>query len=151
VSKYQSLKGQQSISAQQTTSPEKLAQQKQEAVSKTVSARPAAHQGDIFTSSIAAYFRRQISSTMNGPEGPRIRASLRHAEPLPNISLKVNAPYPAKLPLQSTPAGLLLNLPQLPNDLQYRVVGSKLVLYDETSNLVVDFIPGAITLVEKKK
>jgi hypothetical protein len=63
---------------------------------------------------------------------------------LPNVQLKVNAKYPKNLPLQSTPPTLLMNLPPLPKGLQYRIVGSTLVLYDVSSGLVADFIPNAV-------
>lgn len=147
ISKYESLKDQQNLPAKRTASPDKLAQQRKEAAAKTETARPAAQQGDIFSPAIATYFRKQIAATMSGAEGAKIRTSLRHAEPLPDLHLEVNAPYPKNVPLQSTPPSLLLNLPRLPKDLQYRVVGSTLVLYDETSNLVVDLVADAIVQV----
>jgi hypothetical protein len=150
VTQYLELKKGLGVSGKQTASPDQLAAQRHEAVQKTQSARVAAHQGDIFTPVIAAYFKKQIAATMNGKDGGKIRTSLRHAEPLPNLSLQVNAPYPKGLPLQSTPPSLLQNLPLLPQFLQYRVVGSTLVLYDVNSNLVVDFVPNAIALVTKK-
>ena len=56
----------------------------------------------------------------------------------------MNKKYPKNLPLQSTPPTLLLNLPLLPKELQYRIVGSTLFLYDEPSDLVVDLIPDAM-------
>jgi hypothetical protein len=93
---------------------------------------------------VTAYFKKQIESTLHGPDGDKVRASLRHAEPLPNVRLQVNARYPRNLPLQSTPPTLLMNLPTLPKELQYRIVGSTLVLYDMSSGLIVDFIPGAV-------
>ncbi len=144
VQHYASLRSQQRVPNKQTNSPDRLAQQKQEATQKIQQVRPAAMQGDIFTREIAAYFRKQIGITLHGPGGDKIRASLKRAEPLPDVQLKVNAPYPANLPLQSTPPTLLLNLPQLPKGLQYRLVGSTLVLYDETARLVVDLIPDAV-------
>jgi hypothetical protein len=33
----------------------------------------------------------------------------------------------------------------LPGELQYRIVGSTLVLYDTLSNLIVDLLPDAVT------
>jgi hypothetical protein len=127
-----------------TGSPGKLAQEKQQTAEKTQGARPEAQRGDIFTPVVAAYFKQQIESTLRGPDGDKIRASLRHAEPLPNVQLQVNAKYPMNLPLQSTPPTLLMNLPPLPKELQYRIVGSTLVLYDMSSGLVVDFIRNAM-------
>ncbi len=143
VNNYMSLKKSQKVAPKQTASPDQLAQQKKEAREKVHEVRPAARQGEIFTPDVAAYFKRQIQATLHGPEGQKIQASLRHAEPVPDIKLEVNEKYPDNLPLQSTPPSLLLNLPQLPKGLQYRVVGSSLVLYDETTNLIVDFITGA--------
>jgi len=145
VKQYQSLKNQQDVPNKQSNSAHKLAQQQKQAAESIQEVRPVAKQGDIFTPQIADYFRKQIQATLNGPGGGKVRASLRHAEPLPNVNLEVNAPYPKNLPLQSTPPTLLMNLPPLPKGLQYRIVGSALILYDETSRLVIDFIPAAIT------
>jgi hypothetical protein len=144
IDNYLSAKKQKDITKKPTDSPDKLAQQKQQTAEKSQQARPEAQRGDIFTSAVSAYFKKQIENTLNGPEGSRVRASLRHAEPLPDVHLQVNAKYPKNLPLQSTPPTLLKNLPPLPKELQYRIVGSALVLYDMSSGLVVDFIPGAV-------
>jgi hypothetical protein len=144
VDNYLSAKKKQDIAKKPTDSPDKLAQEKQQTIEKAKEARPEAQQGDIFTPAVTAYFKQQIESTLRGPDGEKIRTSLRHAEPLPNVQLKVNAKYPRNLPLQSTPPTLLKNLPTLPKDLQYRIVGSTLVLYDMSSGLIVDFIPNAV-------
>ena len=69
---------------------------------------------------------------------------MKHAEPLAPRPLQVNDAYPPATPLQSTPPSLLLNLPPLPPDLEYRVVGHALILRDIDANLIVDFIPNAI-------
>lgn len=144
IGHYLAAKKKQDIAKKPTDSPDKLAQEKQQTAEKTKNARPQARRGDIFTPTVAAYFKKQIESTLQGPDGDKVRASMRHAEPLPNVQLKVNAKYPRNLPLQSTPPTLLMNLPPLPKELQYRIVGSTLVLYDMASGLIVDFIPGAV-------
>jgi hypothetical protein len=144
IDNYLSAKKKQDIAKKPTDSPDKLAQEKQQTTEKTKEARPQAQRGDIFTPVVTAYLKQQIESTLRGPEGGKVRASLRHAEPLPNVQLKVNAKYPRNLPLQSTPPTLLKNLPPLPKELQYRIVGSTLVLYDMSSGLIVDFIPNAV-------
>jgi hypothetical protein len=144
INKYESLKKNQSIPNKQSNSAEVVTKEKHQAAQKLQNARPAARQGDIFTPAIAAYFKRQIQATLHGPGGTKVQQSLRHAEPLPAVHLQVNERYPQNLPLQSTPPTLLQNLPQLPKGLQYRVVGSTLLIYDEASNLIVDLIPGAV-------
>lgn len=144
VSSYVQLEKTQSSPHKATDSPAKLADQHEQASAKMRTARPAARQGDIFTTEITAYFRRQLASTLNGPDGAKIKASLRHAEPVKKITLRVNEKYPQHIPLQSTPPTLLLNLPRLPKELQYRIVGNDLVLYDSNSDLVVDYIENAL-------
>lgn len=127
-----------------TRSSDKLADNREEIAARVRTERSGARQGDIFSEPIAQYFRRQIAATLDGPEGRNVRASLKHAEPLRGISLKVNEPYPPSAPLQSTPPSLLLNLPQLPKELQYRIVGNELVLLDIAPNIVVDVIPHVV-------
>jgi hypothetical protein len=56
----------------------------------------------------------------------------------------VNSTYPSNLPLQSTPPTLLANLPHLPGELEYRIVGQTLLLYDVSSDLIADLLPNAI-------
>jgi hypothetical protein len=113
-------------------------------VSNIRAARPDAKQGDVFTSEISQEFKRLIAMTMEGPEAAKVRASLRHAEPVGKIPLQVNAVYPQHVPLQSSPPSVLLNLPPLPPELDYRIVGHDLVLRDVAANMIVDFIPGAV-------
>lgn len=127
-----------------TTSTDKIVSSEQQMAAKIRSARDKATQGEIFTPEIAAYFRQQIATTLHGPGGKRIRASLKHAEPVKPMALQVNQTYPPGIPLQSTPPTLLANLPLLPKDLAYRIVGRNLVLHDIAANLIVDFVPDAI-------
>jgi hypothetical protein len=56
----------------------------------------------------------------------------------------VRSTDPANAPLQSTPSTLLLNLPVLNPELDYRVVAHSLVLGCVKANMVVDFIPDLI-------
>ena len=145
VAKYLSLRKKQAGSSPKPTeSSAKLAESRRGMAAKTHAVRPYAKQGDIFTPEISAYFRRQLAACLAGPNGAKIRASLRHAEPTPGFTPRVNEGYPQGEPLQSTPPTLLLNLPKLPKELQYRIIGRDFVLYDTAPNVIVDLIPGAI-------
>lgn len=64
---------------------------------------------------------------------------MQHSEPV-HLHLRVNESYPANIPLQSTPPSLLLNLPMLPQEVEYRIEGRGLILLDVRANLVVDLI-----------
>ena len=150
VAKYLDLRKKQAGSAPRpTNSSEKLAETQQDLAAKVKALRQDAQQGDIFTPGITAYFRRQISATLVGQDGQKIRASLRHAEPAPALALHVNQVYPQGIPLQSTPPTLLLNLPTLPKELEYRIVGRTLALHDTVPNIIVDFVSDAIPSAEE--
>lgn len=123
-----------------TSSTAKLAESQQQMAARIRAARPQAPPGTIFTPEIAQYFRRQIAATLTGPSGKRIRTSLVHAEPVDGFAPKINEQYPQGVPLQSTPPSLLLNLPHLPQELQYRIIGQDLVLLDTAPNIIVDYI-----------
>lgn len=144
ITKYMASRKQEGVPHQTSSSPAKVTDQRKQAEHKIRQSRAAAKQGDIFTPQIGVYFKKQLATTLQGPNGAKVRASLQHAEPLPNVPLSVNQKYPRNLPLQSTPPTLLLNLPRLPNELQYRLVGQTLVLYDAGADLIVDLLPDAV-------
>jgi len=126
-----------------TPSQAKIAHHQRELAHKIREARERAKQGDIFTPEISSEFKRLIAIAMQGRDATRVKQSLKSAEPV-NLQLRVNDAYPTHVPLQSTPPTLLLNLPDLPAELDYRPVGHDLVLHDAKANLIVDFIPNAI-------
>ena len=144
IAKYIASRKQENVAHDSSASPAKVTDQQKQAAQKIRHSRVGAKQGDIFTPRIAAYFKKQLEATLKGPNGAKVLTSLQHAEPLPNVPLSVNQKYPPNLPLQSTPPTLLLNLPRLPSELQYRLVGQTLVLYDTGADLIVDLLPDAI-------
>ena len=60
------------------------------------------------------------------------------------IDVDINETYSKKHPLATMPPNLLLLLPDLPKDLEYRFVGRHFVLRDARANIVIDEIPFAI-------
>jgi len=127
-----------------TNSPEAIEHYQHHLAHRIREQRSGVVQGNVFTPEITEEFRRLIGITMQGPEAARIRESLRHAAPVYTRAIRVNRAYPAGLPLQSTPPSLLLNLPLLPPEVEYRVVGHDLIMRDVDANLVVDFLTNAI-------
>jgi hypothetical protein len=130
-------------SPKSNSTPSKITSAQNDLANKIRVARAGAKQGEIFTPEITRYVRRQIASRLSGRDGKRIRASLRHAEPV-NITLQINQSYPDNVPLQSTPPSLLMSLPQLPAGLEYRLVGKELVIRDVDANIVVDYVANAL-------
>jgi len=128
-----------------TNSPEAIEKHEHALARAIREARSGVGPGNIFTPEISKEFRRLLGIARQGPEAQNIRESLRHAEPVRQQPLRVDSPYPAGVPLQSTPPSLLLNLPQLPPEVEYRIVGRDLILRDVEANLIVDFIPDIIS------
>lgn len=127
-----------------TASADDIEQYEHQLADRIRMARSAAKQGDIFSPDVSREFERLIALSYQGRNATRVRESLRHAEPVTAVRVKVNAAYPERVPLQSTPPSVLLNLPPLPPELDYRIVGHELVLRDVGANLIVDYVPGAI-------
>ena len=103
--------------------------------------RPHAKQGDIFSPEISAAFRKLIGGAVDSTA--TVHQSLRRSEPVV-VPLHIGHHYPEGVPLQTTPPTLLQKLPQLPPELDYRIVGHALVLRDATANIIVDYLPNAM-------
>ena len=123
-----------------TDLPEMITAHQQALARKIREARPNAKPGDIFTESARKAFRRTIRDEFQGPHGRGARATIRQGEPLKEILLQVNEPYPDGVAFTTVPPSLLLKLPKLPDQVAYRIVGRDLILLDVEANLVVDRI-----------
>ena len=109
-------------------------------------ARATARQGDIITPDVARMFRRRISTCLAPEEWKAIFAERAHDEQGEAIEappLRVNMEWPADVPFDFVPPQLLQSLPGLPEELQYRIIGLSLVIWDYHANLIVDFLPDA--------
>jgi hypothetical protein len=126
---------------------------------KIRAARATAKQGDIMTPEIQNKFRRLMYPVVTSP-GPQgtvgrevkkdIKEELkenteeRKEEGGKPVVLKVNATYPDDTPLPTTPPQVLLNLPKLSEELEYRIIGKNVIIRDVEANIIVDFVPNAI-------
>ncbi len=120
--------------------------QYQHALARKISqARSGAHQGDIFTDEVTRQFRGIIRGEFQGPEAQLARKTIRQNDQSKVVvRLHVNDVYPENLPLTTTPPTLLSKLPQLPQELAYRIVGRDMTLKDTKAGLIVDLFPNAI-------
>ena len=108
-----------------------------------VQARSGAKQGDLLPQKVRAYLRRQIGAVLHGPDGAVIRRSVMEDNP-GKVRLRCNARYPEGLPITSMPAPILAALPKLPEHVEYRFVGDRLVLLDLHAQLVMDYMTDAL-------
>jgi len=126
---------------------------------KIRAARTTAKQGDIMTAEIQNKFRRLMypvvtSPAAQGTAGREVKKDIkeelkenteeRKEEGGKPVVLKVDATYPDDTPLPTTPPQVLMNLPKLPEQLEYRIIGKNLIIRDVEANIIVDFVPNAI-------
>lgn len=108
-----------------------------------VAARPDAKQGDIFTRESTRYFRERILTALAGMDLDRYLDELYEGENFRNLRAAIHARDPQCRVPSGIPMEVLWALPSLPDDLEYRIVGRDLALWDEHAALIVDFIPNA--------
>jgi len=125
--------------------PEMIAAHQQALARKIREARPHAKPGDIFTPAAREAFRHAIRSVFKDPHTSTARTVTRQRDrATPQVTLRVNGIYPDAVAETTFPPTLLQELPPLPEELAYRIVGRDLVLVDSKANLVVDLLQEAL-------
>ncbi|HEV2826889.1 MAG TPA: hypothetical protein VGW76_04745 [Pyrinomonadaceae bacterium] len=107
-------------------------------------ARAGARAGDLFTPDIAQYIRTTLKSEFTSTDKKEVKKVVLDKETNIPVPLKVNYPYPDPKEFVEMPATLLLKLPPLPKELKYRYVGHTLMLLDNDSSLIIDYMVNAL-------
>ena len=124
----------------ETGNPTKI-HEREVALGKAIGlARANAKAGDIF-GPLSGHLLKVVEDDWNARSPADQKAIL--SEIPRGLMLKVNQPYPPKLPLVTAPSKLLAQLPVLPEELEYRVVDRRLLLRDRDANVIVDVLVGA--------
>lgn len=123
--------------------PEVIVAHRQALARKIREARPHARRGDIFAEDCREAFRHAVRDAFQGPQAASALATVRE-QPIKQVHLRVNQVYPDSLPRTTVPPSLLQTLPQLPDEVAYRIVGHDLVLLDVKAAMVVDVMRGII-------
>jgi hypothetical protein len=139
-----------SLPIKETNNPAEIKTAQETLGARIRAARVNAKAGDIMTPEIRNKFRRLMYPVVEGTNGREIKENLKEdvkekdEAPPKKVVLKVNATYPEGNPLPTTPPQVLMNLPKLPEELEYRVIDKNLIIRDVQANIIVDFVPGAI-------
>jgi hypothetical protein len=128
----------------ETAKPEELATAEKTLAANLVAARATAKHGDIFTPEIQQRFRYLLNPELKGQRGRNTRGIVMDENP-GAFRFKVNQPYPKDEPLGTVPPNILASLPPLPEQIEYRFVDKHLILRDVKANLIIDYIPNAIS------
>ncbi len=129
-------------SLKETSDPQKVSGREKALADEIRVERAGARQGDVFSPSVAREIGDIVAWDFKARPLKDQKAIL--AEVPVKVPPAINTDYPTALPLATVPPGLLLKLPTLPMELEYRFLGRHLILRDIKANLIVDFIPDAV-------
>jgi len=119
--------------------PEAVVEHQREFAKLMQKERPHAKPGDIVTKPMRNVMRRLLASVFRGPDGREIKRSILDTY-TGNAVLYVNQMYPDNMAYSTVPSPILQGLPSLPDALQYRFVGPRLILLDPHGRLIVDIV-----------
>ena len=102
-------------------------------------ARKNARPGDLFTSDMRKVVRRLLARCSAGRTDSQVKRSILDKYTGP-ARMQVNSRYPDTVPLSTVPPQVLQNLPTLPEDLEYRFVGDRLILLDSHAHIIADYV-----------
>lgn len=129
-----------------TTSIDQINRIIQQLASAIRAERPDAKQGDFFTPALAPELRARINEALLADDFTAddvIRAGRVDGIDYERVALRVNDTFPWILGTAMFPC-VIQALPELPPELQYRIVGTDLVLIDVHASLIVDILPSAL-------
>ena len=106
--------------------------------------RAGAQPGEIFSKDFQPYFIKIVQDDFT-KRSVADRKALVHELPK-HVKVDINTVYPTTLPLITFPATLLRSLPDLPPELEYRIVGRNLILRDVKANLIVDVLRDVVPI-----
>jgi hypothetical protein len=114
-------------------------------------ARPNAKPGNIVSPDVKPVFAKLLRHELTGPGSQKTKASIKEGNPKNEKAagevepvIAVNAVYPKNAPLSTVPPSLLLRLPKLPKDIEYRFVGRTMILRDRQADLIIDYMKEAV-------
>ena len=125
-------------SLKETADPEEIARREQVLGQALIKQRPDAKEGDFFIKEYRPYLIQIIKNDFAERSAADRRALL--VELPKDVKIGPNMVYPTTLPLATFPPKLLKALPELPKELQYRIVGRHLILLDVRGNVIVDVL-----------
>ena len=128
-----------------TDDPKEISDREKALAETIMTLRAGAKPGEIFALEYQPYFIKIVQDDFKGRSAADRKALINE---LPkNIKVDINTVYPTTLPLETFPPALLRKLPDLPPELEYRIVGRSLILRDVKANLIVDILRDVVPTI----
>jgi hypothetical protein len=119
-------------------------EKRQEALAAAVKrARVNAKRGDLVPGPVARLIATIVRDDFKR-RNPAAKMGVFEEVPATRGVSLINKAYPADEAMPTVPPLLLMNLPKLPDNLQYRFVGRDVVILDGDLQVVVDYVPSVL-------
>jgi len=128
-----------------TDDPQEISDREKALGQMIMTLRANAQPGDIFAPAYQPYFVKIVQDDFKGRSAADRKAIV--AELPAKMKVDINTVYPTTLPLETFPPALLRKLPDLPPELEYRIVNKSLILRDVKANLIVDILRGVVPTI----
>jgi hypothetical protein len=128
-----------------TDDPKEISDREKALADTIMTLRAGAKPGEIFAVEYQPYFIKIVQDDFKGRSAADRKALINE---LPkHIKVDINTIYPTTLPLETFPPMLLRKLPDLPPELEYRIVARSLILRDVKANLIVDILRDVVPTI----
>jgi hypothetical protein len=132
-------------SLKRTDDPKEISEREKALGEMIMTLRANTQPGDIFAPDYQPYFIKIIQDDFKTRSAADRKAMISE---LPrNMKVDINTVYPTTMPLETFPPALLRKLPDLPPELEYRIVGRSLILRDAKANLIVDILRNVVPTI----
>jgi hypothetical protein len=132
-------------SLKKTDDPQEISDREKALGQMIMTLRANAQPGEIFAPDYQPYFIKIVQDDFKARSAADRKALINE---LPaKMKVDVNTLYPTTIPLATFPPALLGKLPNLPSDLEYRIVGRSLLLRDVKANLIVDVLRDVVPTI----
>jgi hypothetical protein len=132
-------------SLKKTDDPQEISDREKALGQMIMTLRANAQPGEIFAPDYQPYFIKIVQDDFKARSAADRKALINE---LPaKMKVDVNTVYPTTIPLATFPPALLGKLPNLPSDLEYRIVGRSLLLRDVKANLIVDVLRDVVPTI----
>lgn len=128
-----------------TDDPKEISDREKALGQMIMTLRAGAKPGDIFAPEYQPYFIKIVQDDFKTRSAAARKAIV--VELPKNMKVDINTVYPTTLPLETFPPMLLRKLPDLPPELEYRIVARSLILRDVKANLIVDILRDVVPTI----
>jgi hypothetical protein len=123
----------------ETSDPNKIAERERAFGEALIKARGTAQQGEYLIKEFVPVLEQTIKADFAKRTSAERKALI--VELPKGMKFGINQIYPSTIPLATFPGNLLKALPDLPPELEYRIIYRHLILRDVEGNYVVDMVP----------